>query len=173
MTPPQFPSVPPSPWLSLPSWHQSTTTTICMVSPLLLLLVQLSPRPRQPVPPGLTNQGKGGSKLSGCPPQIHCHPLLLLQPGLSPHCASDGSSDKLAFYLNWVWAHINHYGEGYTNNQEMITAITENLEGEAAEWVTQLYVEGVPELENIYEFLQGLRKRFEDMAQTGVGSCQF
>lgn len=47
----------------------------------------------------------------------------------------------------------------------MISATTDNLEGEAAEWVTQLHDEGAPELNNIDDFLQELRTRFEDMAQ--------
>lgn len=88
------------------------------------------------------------------------------QPATLPHfrAAFDGSPDKLAFYLNCVWPHIDHYGDNYPNNQEIITIFTENLEGEAAEWVTQLLAEATPELGNIDKFLQELRKRFEDMA---------
>ncbi|ETE58858.1 hypothetical protein L345_15416, partial [Ophiophagus hannah] len=66
----------------------------------------------------------------------------------TPPCFRAESPDKLAFYLNWVC------GDNYTNDQEIITTITKNLEGEAAEW-----------LGNINEFLQQLRKRFKDMAQ--------
>lgn len=54
---------------------------------------------------------------------------------------------------------------GKTTDQEMITAITENLEGEAAEWVAQLHDEDAPELGDVDKFLQELRERFEDMAQ--------
>lgn len=34
----------------------------------------------------------------------------------------------------------------------MISVITNNLEGETAEWVTQLHDEGAPELENIDDY---------------------
>ncbi|ETE72977.1 hypothetical protein L345_01188, partial [Ophiophagus hannah] len=40
-----------------------------------------------------------------------------------------------------------------------------NLEGEAAEWLTQLHDEDTPELGNINTFLQELRARFEDDSQ--------
>lgn len=74
----------------------------------------------------------------------------------------DRSPDKLAFYLNRVWAYIDRYRDGNLTNQEMFSTITDNLEDEAAEWVTQLHNEGAQELENIDYFLQrkGSIKRF-------------
>lgn len=72
----------------------------------------------------------------------------------------------MAYHLNQVWVHIDHYGDAYANNQEIIQAITENLDGEAVERVTQLHNEDTPELGNIDDFLQKLRSRFEDEAQS-------
>lgn len=71
-----------------------------------------------------------------------------------------------AFFLNQVWAHLDDHAPDYTSNQAMVRMVTANLEGEAAEWVTQLYDEGAPELGNINTFLQELRARFEDDSQT-------
>ncbi|KAK9395663.1 Cbp53E: Calbindin-32 [Crotalus adamanteus] len=41
-----------------------------------------------------------------------------------------------------------------------------NLEGEAAEWVTILHDEGIPELADPDAFLSGLTARFGDPAQS-------
>lgn len=77
----------------------------------------------------------------------------------------DGSLGKLAYFLNWIWSHLNRYRGQYQPDQEMISVITDNMEGEAAEWVAQLHDEGAPELEDNNEFLQLLRTWFEDIAQ--------
>lgn len=45
----------------------------------------------------------------------------------------------------------------YTSDQVMVQVVTANLEGKAAEWVTQLYDKGMPKLGNIDTFLQELR----------------
>lgn len=58
----------------------------------------------------------------------------------------DGDPEKLAFFLNQVWSHLDQYGEFYTDDEACVSAIGENLEGEAVEWVTLLHDEGAPEL---------------------------
>lgn len=50
----------------------------------------------------------------------------------------------------------------YLSDWVMVCALTENLEREAAEWVTKLYDKDASELGNIDTFLQELRSRFED-----------
>ncbi|KAG8139352.1 hypothetical protein E2320_002121, partial [Naja naja] len=51
--------------------------------------------------------------------------------------AFNGNPDKLAFYLNWAWAHIDKYGSGYPHDIAIIWAITDNLTREAAEGPTK------------------------------------
>lgn len=77
----------------------------------------------------------------------------------------DGDLEKLTFFLNQVWVHIDDHAVNYPSDQAMVRAVTVNLEGEAAEWVTQLHDEDAPELGNIDTFLQELRVRFEDDSQ--------
>lgn len=50
----------------------------------------------------------------------------------------------------------------YPSDWVMVRAVTVNLEGEAAEWVTQLHDKDAPELGNINAFFQELRSRFKD-----------
>ncbi|ETE58788.1 Calbindin-32, partial [Ophiophagus hannah] len=67
------------------------------------------------------------------------------------------------FFLNQVWAHIDDYGPGYPTKQAVVRPA--NLEGQEAEWVTQLHDKDAPELGNTDTFLQELRARFEDESQ--------
>ncbi|ETE63207.1 hypothetical protein L345_11033, partial [Ophiophagus hannah] len=66
---------------------------------------------------------------------------------------------------NFHPAHIDHYGAKYQLDQDMITAIADNVrEGKAAGWIAELHDEGAPELEDVDEFVRSLRARFEDPA---------
>lgn len=39
----------------------------------------------------------------------------------------DRNPDKLPFFLNLVWAHLDHYTIAYTNDRVMVNAIAANL----------------------------------------------
>lgn len=52
--------------------------------------------------------------------------------------------EKLVFFMNQVWAHLDDHMADYSSDRAMVLTVTANLEGEAAEWVTQLQ----PELQN-------------------------
>lgn len=56
----------------------------------------------------------------------------------------DRDLEKLVFFMNQGWAHLDDHMVDYPNDRAMVRIVTANLEGEAAEWVTQLQ----PELEN-------------------------
>ncbi|KAK9403789.1 hypothetical protein NXF25_008616 [Crotalus adamanteus] len=60
---------------------------------------------------------------------------------------------KLTFFLNHVWAHLDRYAYAYLDGDMMVNAVVANLEGEAADWVTNLHDEGAPEL-NINLFME-------------------
>lgn len=77
----------------------------------------------------------------------------------------DRDPDTLAYFLKQVWTHLDDHGPAYPSDQVMVQAVATNVEGEAAEWVTQLYDENASELGNINVFLQELRTRFEDESQ--------
>lgn len=47
----------------------------------------------------------------------------------------------------------------------MVQVVTENFDGEAVEWMNQLHNKDVPELGNIYAFLQEMRVRSKDESQ--------
>lgn len=64
-----------------------------------------------------------------------------------------------------MWAHLDLYALAYLDKVTMVNAIVVNLEGEAADWVTDFHDEGAPELGNIDSFLAELRARFEDDTQ--------
>lgn len=72
---------------------------------------------------------------------------------------------KLAYFFNRVWPYINHYGEQYQTDHDIISAIVDGMnEGDAAEWITQLHNECTPEFKDADEFVQLLWVRFEDTA---------
>lgn len=58
----------------------------------------------------------------------------------------DGDLEKLAFFLNQVWAHLDHYALAYLTEVVMVNVVATKPEGEAAEWVTRLHNEVTPEL---------------------------
>lgn len=45
----------------------------------------------------------------------------------------------MAFFLNQVWAYLGRYALAYPDEMSVVNAITANLKGEAAEWVTGLH----------------------------------
>lgn len=65
----------------------------------------------------------------------------------------DGNLEKLAFFLNQMWAHLDQYGPVYFDDVACVNAIVANVEGEAAECVTGLHDERVPELGDPNDFL--------------------
>ncbi|KAG8124650.1 hypothetical protein E2320_019887 [Naja naja] len=63
---------------------------------------------------------------------------------------------KLAYFLNQIWSHLDYYGAQYQSDQEIITAIADNMmEGDTANWIAQLHDKGTPKDAN--EFVQLLR----------------
>lgn len=77
----------------------------------------------------------------------------------------DGDLDKLMFFLNQVWAHLDHYPPVYPLDMVMVNAVTANLDGEAVEWMTKLHNEDAPEFCNTEAFMVEPRVRFEDESQ--------
>lgn len=65
----------------------------------------------------------------------------------------DRNLEKLVFFLNQVWAHLDQHGREYANDE----AIVANLKGVAAEWVTALRDERTTELADLDAFLGELR----------------
>lgn len=78
----------------------------------------------------------------------------------------DGNSEKLAFFLNQVWMHVDPHGGEYADDEAWVDVIVTNLEGEMAEWVTTLHDERAPELANLDAFLCELRAWFSDPMET-------
>lgn len=74
----------------------------------------------------------------------------------------DGDLEKLAFFMNQVWAHRDNHMADYLSDWAMVCTLTVNLESEAA---AKFYDKDVPELGNIDTFLQKLRSRYEDDSQ--------
>ncbi|ETE59976.1 hypothetical protein L345_14287, partial [Ophiophagus hannah] len=102
------------------------------------------------------------------PPMPLAAPPPPARPAAPPQfkAAFDRDPDKLAFFLNRVWAHIDEYVSDYPSDQSMIQAITKKFKREAAEWMNQLHNKDVPELGNVDScFLQELRDRFKDESQ--------
>ncbi|KAK9395445.1 retrotransposon-derived protein PEG10 [Crotalus adamanteus] len=86
------------------------------------------------------------------------------QPVFAPpfNATFDGDPEKLIFFLNQVRSHLNRWAYLYPEPGAMVDVIGANLEGEASEWLNNLYSEQALELEDPHLFLLGLRERFED-----------
>lgn len=78
----------------------------------------------------------------------------------------DRKSEKLAFFLNQIWAHLDQHGVEYPDDEAQMDVIVANLEGEAVVWVTDLRDEGTPELADPDAFFHDLRARFGEPTQT-------
>lgn len=61
--------------------------------------------------------------------------------------------EKLAFFLNQVWAHLDCHAPAYPSDVVMVNAMATNLEGKAMEGVMKLHDEDMPELGNIKAFM--------------------
>ncbi|KAG8139486.1 hypothetical protein E2320_002250 [Naja naja] len=77
----------------------------------------------------------------------------------------DGTTSKLAFFLNRAWSYIDRHGDEFHNDAQLIQFLGNNLEEEASEWFIQLNDEGTPELNNVDDFLRELQAHFEDSSQ--------
>lgn len=84
-------------------------------------------------------------------------PGLLPAPPAGPpwfKATFNGAPGKLAYFLNQIWSHLDCYGALYQSDQEIISAVVDNMmDREAAEWLAQLPSEGGPELDNANEFI--------------------
>lgn len=78
----------------------------------------------------------------------------------------DGNPEKLAFFLNQVWMHLDWHEGEYADDEAWVDVIVANLKREAAEWMTRLHDEGAPELADLDAFLCELRAQFSDPTQT-------
>lgn len=94
---------------------------------------------------------------------MYLAPQHLEPPLIKP--TFDGDPKKLSFFLNQIWVHLDLYAYAYSDNATMVNAMTANLEGEAAECVTNLHNEGTPQLLNTNLFMEQLRAMFEDASQ--------
>ncbi|KAG8139585.1 hypothetical protein E2320_002349 [Naja naja] len=70
----------------------------------------------------------------------------------------DGTAGKLAFFLSQAWSYINHYGDEFHENREIVSILEDNLENKVSDWFTQLH----DELDNVDDFLHELQVRFKD-----------
>ncbi|KAK9395765.1 hypothetical protein NXF25_019126, partial [Crotalus adamanteus] len=77
----------------------------------------------------------------------------------------NGSPEKLAFFLNQVWSHLNHHGNNYPDEATRVDVNMANLEAEVADWVTILHDEDAPELATPDALLGSLWTCFGDPAQ--------
>lgn len=68
----------------------------------------------------------------------------------------DGSPDRLALFLGQVIDHLDKYGHLYNSQWAMIMAVAAVMEGEAADWVTDLYSNHAGELGDIGLFLSAI-----------------
>lgn len=69
-----------------------------------------------------------------------------LRPPLPLRATFDGNPQKLVFFLNQVWMHLDQHGGEYTDDKAWVDVIMANLEGEVASWVTSLHDEGAPQV---------------------------
>ncbi|KAK9395824.1 retrotransposon-derived protein PEG10 [Crotalus adamanteus] len=125
---------------------------------------------RRPLQPPLAQPPLGGLQQQGVPSnpagqrpwnQPQWGPQ---QPVFAPpfNATFDGDPEKLIFFLNQVRSHLNRWAYLYPEPGAMVDVIGANLEGEASEWLNNLYSEQALELEDPHLFLLGLRERFED-----------
>lgn len=54
----------------------------------------------------------------------------------------DGKPEKLAYFLNQVWSHMDRYKADYPNDAACVNTTITSLEGEPAHWVVFLHDEG-------------------------------
>lgn len=74
----------------------------------------------------------------------------------------DRNLEKLVFFLNQMWAHLDLYGPVYAIDVACMNAIVANFEGEAVEWVMGCHDQGAPKLGDPDMFLGELRDCFRD-----------
>lgn len=77
----------------------------------------------------------------------------------------DGSPEKLAFFLNQVWSHLDRYRNNYSDEAARVDIIMANLKAEVAEWMTTLHNEDAPKLVTPDALLGSLQTCFGDPAQ--------
>uniref|UniRef100_A0ACB8GEX5 Uncharacterized protein n=1 Tax=Sphaerodactylus townsendi TaxID=933632 RepID=A0ACB8GEX5_9SAUR len=69
----------------------------------------------------------------------------------------DGKVENLPYFLVQVEAHMQHYGESYSDEIEQIHDVGSLLEGEAAAWYVGLYERRLPELLMFPRFMTALQ----------------
>lgn len=77
----------------------------------------------------------------------------------------DGTPGKLSYFLKRIWSHLDRYGDQYQSDRDMVSAIADNMEGEAVDWITQLHNQGASELRDADKFVEALRTQFEESGQ--------
>ncbi|ETE71500.1 hypothetical protein L345_02679, partial [Ophiophagus hannah] len=98
-------------------------------------------------------------------------PLPSVLPATPPaalpcfRAAFDETPGKLAYFLNQIWSHLDCHGDQYQSDQDMVLAIADNMEDNAAEWIAKLHNQRASELGDADEFVEMLRTRFEDTGQ--------
>lgn len=79
------------------------------------------------------------------------HPKTSAAPPIKD--AIDGNPEKLAFFLNQTWSHLDQHEIKYADDKILMDTIVANLKGETVEWMTTLHDEGAPELGILLAFL--------------------
>lgn len=74
----------------------------------------------------------------------------------------DGSPDRVALSLGQVIDHLDKYGHLYPSQWAMAMVVGAVMDGEVAEWVTDLYNDHAGELGDISLFFSALQEWFED-----------
>lgn len=75
----------------------------------------------------------------------------------------DGDPARLALFVHQVIIHMNCYAHLYPSRRAMVHAVTVALDGEAGDWVADLYSDNARELGDVSLLLDALQSRFEDV----------
>lgn len=85
---------------------------------------------------------------------------------LAVRATFNGSPDKVALFIGQVLNHKDRYGHLYTSLWDMVMAVVVAMEGEATDWVADLYGDHAVALGDVGLFLAALQERFEDSTRS-------
>ncbi|XP_042299927.1 uncharacterized protein LOC121917880, partial [Sceloporus undulatus] len=85
----------------------------------------------------------------------------------------NGDPEQLPFFLAQVAGHMRTRGDYFPDQGEKVCCVAGRLEGQAAQWLVQLYDCRAPELQNLGAFMTALRARFEDPFRVDRAKTKF
>lgn len=85
----------------------------------------------------------------------------------------NGDPEQLPFFLAQVAGHMRARGNYFPDEAEKVRCVAGRLEGQAAQWLVQLYDCGARELRSLSAFMTALRARFEDPFRVDRAKAKF